>query len=110
MINISHKIQLKPNNKAKSHFKKAFGCARLAYNWGLAKWQENYEKGYKTNYYSINKEFNHIKKEQFPFVYEVSKCVTQYSIKDLSYAFNNFFRDLKKGKEIILVHSISEEM
>ncbi|EAL6569723.1 transposase, partial [Campylobacter coli] len=39
-MSISHKIELKPNNKAKTHFKKAFGCARLAYNWGLAKWQE----------------------------------------------------------------------
>ena len=40
-IHISHKIELKPNNKAKTHFKKAFGCVRLAYNWGLAKWQES---------------------------------------------------------------------
>lgn len=31
LISISHKIELKPNNKAKTHFKKAFGCARLAY-------------------------------------------------------------------------------
>ncbi|EOX8266992.1 helix-turn-helix domain-containing protein, partial [Campylobacter coli] len=36
LISISHKVELKPNNKAKTHFKKAFGCARLAYNWGLA--------------------------------------------------------------------------
>ncbi|EAI2256350.1 transposase, partial [Campylobacter coli] len=28
-MSISHKIELKPNNKAKTHFKKAFGCARL---------------------------------------------------------------------------------
>ena len=39
-LTISHKIELKPNNKAITHFKKAFGCYRLAYNWGLAKWQE----------------------------------------------------------------------
>ena len=38
-MNISHKVELKPNNKTISYFKKAFGCARLAYNWGLAKWQ-----------------------------------------------------------------------
>lgn len=44
LISISHKIELKPNNKAKTHFKKAFGCARLAYNWGLAKWQEYYKQ------------------------------------------------------------------
>ena len=35
LISISHKVELKPNNKAKTHFKKAFGCARLAYNWGI---------------------------------------------------------------------------
>ncbi len=40
MFALSHKIELQPNNKAKTHFKKAFGCARLAYNWGLAKWKE----------------------------------------------------------------------
>ena len=45
IIPISHKIELKPNNAAKTHFRKAFGCARLAYNWGLAKWQENYKLG-----------------------------------------------------------------
>ncbi|WP_240329445.1 helix-turn-helix domain-containing protein [Helicobacter suis] len=27
---ITHKVQLSPNNKAKTYFKKAFGCARLA--------------------------------------------------------------------------------
>ena len=44
LISISHKIELVPNNTAKTHFKKAFGCARLAYNWGLAKWQEYYKQ------------------------------------------------------------------
>ncbi|PCM56584.1 transcriptional antiterminator, partial [Campylobacter sp. BCW_8712] len=28
-MTISHKIELIPNNKAKTHFKKAFGCSRL---------------------------------------------------------------------------------
>ena len=61
-IHISHKIELKPNNKAKTHFKKAFGCARLAYNWGLAKWKENYKNNIKTSVYDIRKEFNSIKR------------------------------------------------
>ena len=72
IIHISHKIELKPNNAAKTHFKKAFGCARLAYNWALAKWQENYKNNIKASIYDIKKEFNAIKKEQYPFVYEVS--------------------------------------
>ena len=98
IINISHKVQLKPNNKAKSHFKKAFGCARLAYNWGLARWNEEYKKGNKVTTNKLNTEFNAIKKEQFPFVMKVSKYATQQPFRNLKYAFNNFFRDLKKGK------------
>lgn len=77
LISISHKVELKPNNKAKTHFKKAFGCARLAYNWGLAKWQEYYKQGIKKSHLELKKEFNAIKKEQFPFTYEVSKYATQ---------------------------------
>lgn len=98
LISISHKIELKPNNKAITHFKKAFGCARLAYNWGLAKWQENYKQGIKTTALSFKKEFNSIKKEQYPFVYEVSKYATQQPFLNLDKAFKKFFNDLKQGK------------
>ena len=95
---ISHKIELKPNNKAKSHFRKAFGCSRLAYNWGLAKWQEYYKQGKSTSYLDLKKEFNNLKKEEFPFVYEVSKYATQQPFINLNEAFQRFFRDLKVGK------------
>ena len=98
LISISHKVELKPNNKAITHFKKAFGCARLAYNWGLAKWQENYKQGIKTTALSLKKEFNSIKKEQYPFVYEVSKYATQQPFINLDKAFKKFFTDLKQGK------------
>lgn len=98
IVSISHKIELKPNNKAKTHFKRAFGCARLAYNWGLAKWQENYKQGIKASIYDIRKEFNYIKKEKFQFAYEVSSCATNQPFRDLDKAFKKYFADLKKGK------------
>lgn len=98
IVSISHKIELKPNNNAKTHFRKAFGCARLAYNWGLAKWEENWKQGVKTSVYDIRKEFNAIKKEQYPFVYEVSSCATMQPFRDLEKAFKKYFADLKKGK------------
>ena len=98
LISISHKVELKPNNKAITHFKKAFGCSRLAYNWGLAKWQENYKQGIKTTALSLKKEFNSIKKEHYPFVYEVSKYATQQPFINLDKAFKKFFNDLKQGK------------
>ena len=98
IFSISHKIELKPNNKAKTHFKKAFGCARLAYNWGLTKWQENYKQGIKASIYDIRKEFNATKKEQYHFVYEVSSYATMQPFIYLDNAFKKYFADLKKGK------------
>ncbi|MDU9778282.1 RNA-guided endonuclease InsQ/TnpB family protein [Helicobacter pylori] len=96
-ISITHKIALKPNNKHITYFKKAFGCARLAYNWGLAKWKESYQLGIKANHLQLKKEFNALKKSQFNFVYEVTKYATQQPFIHLNLAFNKFFRDLKKG-------------
>ena len=98
MIPISHKIELKPNNAAKTHFRKAFGCARLAYNWGLAKWEENWKQGIKSSAYDLKKEFNHIKREQYPFVYEVSSRATVQPFIYLDKAIKKYFADLKKGK------------
>lgn len=98
MISIAHRIELKPNNKQKSYFRKAFGCARLAYNWGLAEWKRMYEAGEKPNGRKLRTQFNAIKKEQFPFVYEVTKCATEQPFDNLQSAFDKFFRDLKQGK------------
>ncbi|SEA07101.1 Helix-turn-helix domain-containing protein [Prevotella sp. tc2-28] len=99
MISIAHRIELKPNNKQKTYFRKAFGCARLAYNWGLAEWKRMYEVGEKPSGRKLRTQFNAIKKEQFPFVYEVTKCATEQPFDNLQRAFDNFFRDLKQGKD-----------
>ncbi len=98
MVSIAHRIELKPNNKQKTYFRKAFGCARLAYNWGLAEWKRMYEAGEKPNGRKLRMQFNAIKKEQFPFCYEVTKCATMQPFDNLQRAFDNFFRDLKQGK------------
>ena len=98
LISIAHKIELMPNNKAQTHFQKAFGCARLAYNWGLDRWRYYYKQGIKKSYLDLKKEFNAIKKMQFPFVYEVSKYATQQPFLHLNRAFQKFFRDLEQGK------------
>ena len=97
MIEVAHKIELTPNNKQKTYFRKAFGCARLAYNWGLAEWQERYKKGEKADAYGLKKIFNSIKKEKYPFVLEVTKYATQQPFIQLGKAFSKFFSDLKKG-------------
>ena len=98
MISIAHKIELVPNNKQKTYFRKAFGVARLAYNWGLAEWKRRYKEGEKCSFCLLNAKFNRIKSEQFPFVYEVTKYACQQSLKNLDIAYKNFFEGLKNGK------------
>ena len=97
-ITISQRIELVANNKAITYFRKGFGCARLAYNWGLAKHKEYYEQGIKKSAFDLKKEFNSIKKTEFPFVYEITKYATQQPFINLGKAFQKFFADLKKGK------------
>ena len=96
MISIAHRIELKPNKKQKTYFRKAFGCARLAYNWGLAEWKRMYEAGEKPSGRKLRTQFNAIKKEQFPFVYEVTKCATMQPFDNLDVAFKRFFKGLGK--------------
>lgn len=98
MIPIAHKTEIYPNNKQKTYFRKAFGCARLAYNWGLAEWERMYKAGEKPTGTIIRKHFNAIKKEQFPFTYEVTKCATDQPFRDLQKSFDKFFDDWKNKR------------
>ena len=104
-INISHKIELKPNNFQKTYFKKACGIARFTWNWALGNWNEKYKNGEKPSGMSLKKEFNSLKKEHFPFTYEVTKYASQQPFLELQKAFQGFFQKKngypkfkKKGK------------
>ena len=100
-INKSFKVEIKPNNKQKTILNKSFGTARFAYNWGLASRIDLYEKEKKsTTAINQHKELCAVKKEQYPWMYEVSKCAPQEALRDLQTAFNNFFRGLKQGKKV----------
>lgn len=77
IIQRAHKIRLCPNNKQANYFVRACGCARKAFNWGLDQWQKQYEAGEKPSAYALKKQFNSIKRDEFPFVYEVTKCATE---------------------------------
>jgi putative transposase len=91
---LAHKIQLDPNNTQRTYFSKACGVARFAYNWALAKAKEQYEQDNASRFSEsvLRKELNAIKKEQFPWMLEVTKCAPQLAIKNgLASAFKNFF-------------------
>lgn len=93
---IAHKIALDPNATQRLYFARASGTARFAYNWALAEWQRQYKEGGKPSDVSLRRELNAIKREQFPWMYDVTKAAVQEAIIDLGSAFRAFFE--KRGK------------
>ena len=106
-----HIIELTPNNTQATYFKKACGIARFAYNWALGQWQKQYEqdklyrdeclakniaidetKLHKPTQGKLRKQLNSIKRQQFPFMLEVTKCSPQLAIMQLGDAFKRFFK------------------
>ena len=97
-MQLAHKIQLNPTNKQATHFKKACGISRKVWNWGVAHWEARYKEGLKPSGMGLKKEFNTIKKEQFPYVYEVTKYACQQPFIQLQEAWNKYFNFLKTKK------------
>ena len=94
---VAHKIALDPNNVQATYFAKAAGTARFAYNWALAEWQRQYEAWKQDNslpkpsQFSLRRQLNAIKREQFPWMLEATKNAPQMAIIQLGEAFKNFF-------------------
>ncbi|MHA1911038.1 MAG: RNA-guided endonuclease InsQ/TnpB family protein [Candidatus Kariarchaeaceae archaeon] len=88
----AYKTELKPNNEQKTKLKMHAGTARVAYNWGLAYRKKLYEQKKETiNAIGLHKELNKLKKEEFEWMYKVSKCAPQEALRDLDKGFINFF-------------------
>src|SRR5579875_751286 len=95
-----YKTELDLNNEQRTACLKHAGCARFAYNWGLARSQEVYRAtGKRPNAIQLHRELNALKKTDFPWMYEVSKCAPQEALRDLDKAYKHFFRRLTLKKE-----------
>jgi putative transposase len=97
-----HKIALDLNNVQRTHLVRCAGTARFAYNWALAEWNIQY-KAYKADpslpkptQTALRRQLNSIKREQFPWMLDVTKCAAQEAIIDLGRAFDNFFANQAK--------------
>ncbi len=94
---IAHKIALDPNHVQATYLARAAGTARFAYNWALAQWQKQYDACKlnpslpKPSQMSLRRQLNAIKREQFPWMLEVTKNAPQMAIIQLGAAFKNFF-------------------
>src|SRR3979490_941335 len=95
----AHKIRLNPTPEQANYFARAAGTARFTFNWARAEWQKQYEAGGKPSALALRTQFNAIKKEQFPWVYEVTKCAVEGAFMDVAAAFKNFFEGRKPGRK-----------
>jgi putative transposase len=93
----AHRIALAPNKVQATYLARAAGVARFAYNWALAEWQRQYT-AHKANpasplpsQLSLRRQLNAIKRAQFTWMLEVTKCAPQMAIIQLGEAFKNFF-------------------
>lgn len=94
---IAHKIALDLNNQQASYCQKAAGTARFSYNWALAEWNAHYQAWKldntqtKPSQAALRRQLNAVKREQFPWMLEVTKNAPQMAIIQLGDAFKNFF-------------------
>ena len=94
----SIKVMLIPNNKQKSKLFKYANTSRFAYNWAIAREQENYKDGNKfISDCDLRKEFTQLKKtDRYEWLNEISNNVTKQAIKDACNAYKRFFKCLCK--------------
>lgn len=92
------KIKLKPNHKQESKMFQFTGAKRFAYNWTIAKQQENYKNGGKfISDNDLRKEFTQLKTlEEYKWLYTISNNVTKQAIKDACMSYKRFFKGQSK--------------
>ncbi len=116
-MRLSRKAELQPTPTQRKAFIRHAGCARWAYNWGLARKQEAWAKRKAVldqgvsrgqapkvpSAIDLHRELVLLKKTPkekggVPWMYESSKCAPQEALRNLDAAFKYFFRRVKKGE------------
>lgn len=92
MIQRAHTIKLKPNKHQAVLLSKTAGTARFAYNWGLAKWNELYEKGEKCDPYMLSRLWT---QERPDWALEVYNGSARKALLNLGGAFKAFFQGFR---------------
>ena len=115
----AHKIRMNPTPEQVEYLKRACGTRRFIYNWGREQWEKQYQ-AYKAeqetvpegsrvlkppNALALKSQFNEIRGQEYPWTYDVTKCVVEGAFDDLKKAYDNFFagraeypKYKKKGK------------
>ena len=102
-VNRACRFELKPNNVQQTHFAKCSGVARFAWNWALDErhrlYREKQDNERFTNAIEQHRRLNVLKKTEFPWMYEVSKCIPQEAIRNLDAAYALYSRARNAGRK-----------
>src|SRR5260370_4063012 len=74
----------------------AAGTSRFVGNWAVGEWNRQYEAGEKPTALKLKKQFNEIRRSQFPWTWEVTKNASDQPFLDLGKAFTAFFEGKAK--------------
>ena len=95
----AYKTEIDPNNVQRTLLLKHAGAARFTFNWGLSEKQKAYEAKEKVpNAIELHRRINALKKTDFPWMYDVSKCSPQEALRNLDRAYDNFYHKVKAKK------------
>lgn len=87
------KVRIYPNKEQEVSLAKSFGCSRFVWNYYLNKTNTQYEQtGKGLSYYQMALDLTQLKKStEFEWLQEPTAAVLQQSLKNLEFAFKNFF-------------------
>ncbi len=96
LVNKAYKFRIYPTKKQEILIAKTFGCSRYVFNRFLAQWNDTYKKtGKGLTYHTCSAELTQLKKD-FIWLKEVDSISLQSSLKNLSDAFDRFFKNQNK--------------
>lgn len=96
---IAHKIELAPDVEQVDYFRRACGTDRFTWNWALAEWNRQYASGDRPTALKLKKQFNSVKYAEYPWLKEIHRDAHADAFARLGKAWNQFFSDLKNGKQ-----------
>jgi len=93
-----YRVKIYPNKEQQSKIIRFCHAARFAYNWAIAKEQENYKNGGKfISGYNLTKQFTLFKKEEDNiWLKDISGRATKTAILDAAEAYDRFFKHQSK--------------
>ena len=102
----AYKFRICPNRQQEELIQKTFGCVRYVYNYFLGKRIETYKVDKSTlNTFVCMQQLTELKHtDEHAWLKEADSKALQQSLRDLDNAYQNFFREVKKGGAVGFPH------